>query len=148
MAQQVEQFHAKETEIKAAAITHFQKEYLLSPSGQSFLKTIQKGLLEAFLNSKLYLSKLAPAAKTFYKYGFSSAQQQAESMGCLGEFDHKTPLKTAPLLEGWSRDNNEPIDHPQWLSALEKAASLFASTLISIADLKPDLAPLYPISFS
>lgn len=72
IAKQVEQFTARETEIKAAVISYFQMGYLLSPSRQSFLKTIQEGLLDAFQNSRLFLTRLAPAAKTFYKYEFRS----------------------------------------------------------------------------
>lgn len=113
IVKQVEQFHARETEIKAAAaVAHFQKEYLLSPFRQSFLKTLQEGLLDAFLNSRIFLTKLVPVAKAFYKYCFSWTQKQAEDQGFQGEFDHKTPLKSAPPIEGWHEDNDEPIEHP------------------------------------
>lgn len=96
MSKQVEQFHAREAEIEAAVMARFQKGYLLFSSGQSFLKTIQKELLEAFLNNHIFLTKLKLAAKQFYFYSFNLTKEQAEKLGCQGEFDHKTPLLIAP----------------------------------------------------
>lgn len=110
------------------------------------MKTNQEGLLDAFLNSRPILTKLAIVAKVFYKYDFSSTKKQAKDMGCQGEFNHKEPLKTTPLLEDWKGDDNEPIDDPWRLPVLNKATVLFLSAPSSKEDLEPDSLPQYPLS--
>ncbi|KAL8506516.1 hypothetical protein ACS0TY_017414 [Phlomoides rotata] len=81
-------------------------------AGQTFLKDLHVGLIDAYKLSKLYLMDMALHVGHYIQTSFMFAQEHAVSRGFFGTFDVKKAIKgmtTSPKFKG---DQNMLMDYP------------------------------------
>ncbi|KAL8504532.1 hypothetical protein ACS0TY_015914 [Phlomoides rotata] len=113
------------------------KRLFSTSAGQTFLKDLHVGLIDAYKVSKSYLVDMAPHVGHYILTSFEFAQEQAISQGFSGTFDVKKAIKgmtTSPKFKG---DQNMPVNYPWWLKTMRAAVK----TLIDTKDLFSTLAP-------
>lgn len=104
------------------------KRLFRSAPGQSFLKELLDGFLDAYHQSSLYLRNMNPHIPHFVVHGFKAALKQARKKGFTEKLDPSSAvegLKPSPAFTG---DETLPLDYPWWLPVMKRAAEKLAQS--------------------
>ncbi|KAL8469825.1 hypothetical protein ACS0TY_032617 [Phlomoides rotata] len=121
------------------------RRILLTSVGQTFLKELHEGLLDAYCQSTLYLADMGPHISHFVKTGFKSASSQAREKGFTEKLNIRAILDGMTPSPAFKGDQSLPPSHPWWLPVMRQAALKLAREDYVSPELPAAKEPFYDL---
>ncbi|KAL8469826.1 hypothetical protein ACS0TY_032618 [Phlomoides rotata] len=121
------------------------RRILLTSVGQTFLKELHEGLLDAYRQSTLCLADMEPHVTHFVETGFKSASSQAREKGFTEKLNINAALHGLAPSPAFKGDQSLPPSHPWWLPVMREAARKLAREDYVSPELPAAKEPFYDL---
>lgn len=112
---------------------------MATPIGQSFLYILQTYMMEAYLCTPAFMSRMSHALYHFLGYAIDAtlkaAQEFLEATGELTDDQIDVVLRNTPSFPSFQTNRSLTRDFPWWLKLYRKAARAFVKEPINSPDL-------------